>query len=120
MRSCRARRGGSPSRWSRRSKPSSIPMEHARAMQPDRLVYMANQIGKFFEAQRADEVVPGNRQSHQEVLGPPDAQGDLRLCRCRRRRARPAGAGRRSFISRRRRKARATHRNELPRHVAPA
>ncbi len=27
-------------------------------MQPDRLVYMANQIGKFFEAQRADEVVP--------------------------------------------------------------
>ena len=28
-------------------------------MQPDRLVYMANQIVKFFEAQRADEVVPG-------------------------------------------------------------
>jgi formate dehydrogenase subunit delta len=28
-------------------------------MQPDRLVYMANQIGKFFTAQRADEVVPG-------------------------------------------------------------
>ena len=28
-------------------------------MSPDRLVYMANQIGKFFEAQRADEVVPG-------------------------------------------------------------
>ena len=28
-------------------------------MQPERLVYMANQIGKFFEAQRADEVVPG-------------------------------------------------------------
>jgi formate dehydrogenase subunit delta len=28
-------------------------------MQPDRLVYMANQIGKFFEVQRADEVVPG-------------------------------------------------------------
>lgn len=28
-------------------------------MQPNRLVYMANQIGKFFEAQRADEVVPG-------------------------------------------------------------
>ena len=28
-------------------------------MQPDRLVYMANQIGKFFESQRADEVVPG-------------------------------------------------------------
>lgn len=25
----------------------------------NRLVYMANQIGKFFEAQRADEVVPG-------------------------------------------------------------
>ena len=28
-------------------------------MSPDRLVYMANQIGKFFELQRADEVVPG-------------------------------------------------------------
>ena len=28
-------------------------------MSPDRLVYMANQIGKFFEVQRADEVVPG-------------------------------------------------------------
>ncbi len=28
-------------------------------MQPDRLVYMANQIGKFFEYQKKDEVVPG-------------------------------------------------------------
>ncbi len=28
-------------------------------MSPDRLVYMANQIGKFFESQRAAEVVPG-------------------------------------------------------------
>ncbi|MGV1015404.1 MAG: formate dehydrogenase subunit delta [Methyloceanibacter sp.] len=28
-------------------------------MSPDRLVYMANQIGKFFEAQKADEVIPG-------------------------------------------------------------
>ena len=28
-------------------------------MSPDRLVYMANQIGKFFELQRANEVVPG-------------------------------------------------------------
>ncbi len=28
-------------------------------MSPDRLVYMANQIGKFFESQRADEVIPG-------------------------------------------------------------
>jgi len=28
-------------------------------MSPDRLVYMANQIGKFFESQRPDEVVPG-------------------------------------------------------------
>lgn len=31
----------------------------AIAMSPDRLVYMANQIGKFFEVQKADEVVPG-------------------------------------------------------------
>jgi len=28
-------------------------------MSTDRLVYMANQIGKFFEVQRKDEVVPG-------------------------------------------------------------
>jgi formate dehydrogenase subunit delta len=28
-------------------------------MSPDRLVYMANQIGKFFEVQRGNEVVPG-------------------------------------------------------------
>ncbi len=28
-------------------------------MQPDRLVYMANQIGQFFKYQRKDEVVPG-------------------------------------------------------------
>jgi formate dehydrogenase subunit delta len=28
-------------------------------MHPERLVYMANQIGKFFQYQRADEVVPG-------------------------------------------------------------
>jgi formate dehydrogenase subunit delta len=28
-------------------------------MSPDRLVYMANQIGKFFEFQREDEIVPG-------------------------------------------------------------
>ena len=28
-------------------------------MSPDRLVYMANQIGKFFQYQREDEVVPG-------------------------------------------------------------
>jgi formate dehydrogenase subunit delta len=28
-------------------------------MSPDRLVYMANQIGKFFEYQRPEEVVPG-------------------------------------------------------------
>jgi formate dehydrogenase subunit delta len=28
-------------------------------MSPDRLVYMANQIGKFFEAQKPHEIVPG-------------------------------------------------------------
>jgi len=28
-------------------------------MSPDHLVYMANQIGKFFRSQRANEVVPG-------------------------------------------------------------
>lgn len=33
--------------------------ESERLMSPDRLVYMANQIGKFFESQRAHEVVPG-------------------------------------------------------------
>ena len=28
-------------------------------MKPDNLVYMANQIGKFFQYQKEDEVVPG-------------------------------------------------------------
>jgi len=28
-------------------------------MSPDRLVYMANQIGKFFAYQKKDEIVPG-------------------------------------------------------------
>ena len=28
-------------------------------MSPDRLVYMANQIGKFFASQGADKAVPG-------------------------------------------------------------
>lgn len=28
-------------------------------MSPDRLVYMANQIGKFFESQGAEKAVPG-------------------------------------------------------------
>ena len=28
-------------------------------MKPDNLVYKANQIGKFFQSQREDEVVPG-------------------------------------------------------------
>jgi formate dehydrogenase subunit delta len=28
-------------------------------MSPDRLIYMANQIGKFFQSQGPDKVVPG-------------------------------------------------------------
>ena len=28
-------------------------------MSPDRLIYMANHIGKFFESQRPDKAVPG-------------------------------------------------------------
>jgi formate dehydrogenase subunit delta len=28
-------------------------------MSPDRLIYMANQIGKFFQSQGHDKVVPG-------------------------------------------------------------
>ena len=39
------------------------------AMSPDRLVYMANQIGKFFESQRADEVSPEYR-SYRQVWDP--------------------------------------------------
>src|SRR5262249_32726839 len=60
-------------------------------MSPDRLVYMANQIGKFFEYQKKDEVVPGIAK-YQEVLGSTDAPGDLHLYRRRRGRARSAGA----------------------------
>ena len=39
-------------------------------MSPDRLVYMANQIGKFFEVQRADEVIPGIANHIQKFWDP--------------------------------------------------
>jgi formate dehydrogenase subunit delta len=44
-------------------------------MQPDRLVYMANQIGKFFEVQRANEVVPGIANHIKKFWDPRMRQG---------------------------------------------
>ena len=34
-------------------------LKEAARLQPERLVYMANQIGDFFKYQKKDEVVPG-------------------------------------------------------------
>ena len=54
-------------------------------MSPDRLVYMANQIGKFVEVQRTDEVVPGianhikklwDHRMRQAIFAYLDAGGD--------------------------------------------
>jgi formate dehydrogenase subunit delta len=39
-------------------------------MKPDNLVYMANQIGSFFESQREDEVVPGIANHIQKFWDP--------------------------------------------------
>ena len=47
-----------------------VSKERAPAMSPDRLVYMANQIGKFFEYQRPEEVVPGITDHIQQFWDP--------------------------------------------------
>jgi formate dehydrogenase subunit delta len=39
-------------------------------MSPDRLVYMANQIGKFFEHQKKNEIVPGIANHIQKFWDP--------------------------------------------------
>jgi formate dehydrogenase subunit delta len=39
-------------------------------MSPDKLVYMANQIGKFFASQRADQAVPGITDHLQKYWDP--------------------------------------------------
>ena len=62
-------------------------------MKPDRLVYMANQIGKFFEAQRADEVVPGIANHIKKFWDPRMRKAIFAYFGCRRRRARPSGQG---------------------------
>jgi formate dehydrogenase subunit delta len=39
-------------------------------MSPDRLIYMANQIGKFFRSQGHDKVVPGIAEHIQKFWDP--------------------------------------------------
>jgi hypothetical protein len=53
----------------------------------DRLVYMANQIGKFFESQGAGKVAPGIADHIRKILGPADEESHLCASRRRRRRA---------------------------------
>ena len=45
-------------------------------MSPDKLAYMANQIGKFFAHQKHDAGGRRDRRSSGEVLGPQDAPHD--------------------------------------------
>ena len=45
-------------------------------MSPDRLVYMANQIGKFFAAQKSSEAVPGIT-SHLEKFWDPRMRASI-------------------------------------------
>ena len=45
-------------------------------MSPDRLVYMANQIGKFFQSQGTDKARAGHRRAHPEILGSAHALRD--------------------------------------------
>ena len=59
-------RGLHPSRAHRRRSRCS--------MSPDKLAYMANQIGKFFAHQPHDKAVAVDRRSSGEVLGPQDAR----------------------------------------------
>jgi formate dehydrogenase subunit delta len=40
------------------------------AMSPDRLIYMANQIGKFFESQGEGKAVPGIAEHIQKFWDP--------------------------------------------------
>jgi formate dehydrogenase subunit delta len=39
-------------------------------MSPDRLIYMANQIGKFFQSQGRDKAVPGITEHIQKFWDP--------------------------------------------------
>ena len=61
-------------------------------MSPDRLIYMANQIGKFFKSQGHDKAVPGIADHIQKFWDPrmrsailsristPAAPGSIRMC----------------------------------------
>jgi len=58
-------------------------------MSPDRLIYMANQIGKFFQSQGHDNAVPGIAEHIRKFWDPPDALRNLFPSRRRWRRSRP-------------------------------
>ena len=47
------------------------------SMSPDRLIYMANQIGKFFAEPAPRQGGAGHRRTHPEILGSPDAHRDF-------------------------------------------
>ncbi len=64
-----------------------------RKMSPDRLIYMANQIGKFFQSQGHDKAVPGITDHIRKFWDPRMAFGHSRASGCRRRRARPPMCG---------------------------
>ena len=57
-------------------------------MSPDRLIYMANQIGKFFQSQGHDKAVPGIAEHIKKFWDPRMRKRDLCASRRRRRRAR--------------------------------
>ena len=55
-------------------------------MSPDKLVYMANQIGKFFASQGPDQAAAGIAEHIEKFWDPRMRASHLRTSRCRRRR----------------------------------
>ena len=58
-------------------------------MSPDRLIYMANQIGKFFQSQGHDRAVPGIAEHIKKFWDPRMRKAIFGASGCRRQRARP-------------------------------
>jgi len=61
-------------------------------MSPDRLIYMANQIGKFFQILGHDKAVLGIAEHIKKILGPAHAPSDLCASRLGRYGSRPERA----------------------------
>ncbi len=58
-------------------------------MSPDRLIYMANQIGKFFQSQGHDKAVPGIADHIKKFWDPRMRKAIFAHLDCWRHRARP-------------------------------